>query len=672
MPDLPKVETISFAKGFKHDNPKRLPMLLSTNSELLLSTMSNITFRIIKIAVVLLFIVISNMSNLYADSLSLVKQIDWKLLFNQLFALEIKKQTLTLPAYQLDHFQTYYSQLREHTAWTPYRFNQVIDKVLQADTSSEAYQIRTKIYSDSNNYQRIASANFDLAIPSQILALPQIKHYLATIKQYQPSPSQQNFFDSEIGQATIQAITWQRYKQPPQKIALVIVPGYAGHLIQFPIFEEIIKDANQYYGREAQRPIIEEDGLDFTVEDYHNFYAQTNTPPYFDILHPAGALELGNTVGNNNALTQLLVQWLENLPEIYQNHQFILLGYSKGAAVILDVVRQSPKLRQRIAGFITYGGVIQGTNIARTGIDVMDQITQDKTWEQWLDQLQTKSNQQILDSISPLIQSLPISAWQLPLFREVFAIFDYDIDPIESILETLLQRDEVYALREGIVDMLPVNRAKWDLLYLNNHSFADNTFIFNLSAITDISSFAQPNGITRYGQKQASVIAPTLTDDGQLDWANFSLDSVFLYLSSIEGFKLAPAGLYDTQVELANTKMALLDTRPYHQSLTEQEIAQLWQQPQIQSRLYQQGIYSSQKFANTPRNQLFPKDMSNHIHAVDLGEIKGHHWSIMQQAFRPPMDISTDYAIWSFPRKAYIQALLQTLALYHLVLEYQN
>jgi hypothetical protein len=52
---------------------------------------------------------------------------------------------------------------------------------------------------------------------------------------------------------------------------------------------------------------------------------------------------------------------------------------------------------------------------------------------------------------------------------------------------------------------------------------------------------------------------------------------------------------------------------------------------------------------------------------VDLGEFKGHHWNPFVQALRPPPELSKVHAVWDFPRKAFMRALIQVLAFHNLV-----
>ena len=75
------------------------------------------------------------------------------------------------------------------------------------------------------------------------------------------------------------------------------------------------------------------------------------------------------------------------------------------------------------------------------------------------------------------------------------------------------------------------------------------------------------------------------------------------------------------------------------------------------------------EFIEMPRNRLLKKSETNHIGAFDLGEIRGHHWSNMVQALRPPPSLSKVHAKWTFPRMAYMRALTQTMALYNIILK---
>ncbi|MBT3802505.1 MAG: hypothetical protein HOG05_15250, partial [Bacteroidetes bacterium] len=55
-----------------------------------------------------------------------------------------------------------------------------------------------------------------------------------------------------------------------------------------------------------------------------------------------------------------------------------------------DAVRQSPDLKQRIIGYITFAGVIQGTSIARKGLDDLDLFLKGQTIGELVKKLENK------------------------------------------------------------------------------------------------------------------------------------------------------------------------------------------------------------------------------------------------------------------------------------------
>ena len=293
-----------------------------------------------------------------------------------------------------------------------------------------------------------------------------------------------------------------------QKVAFVIVPGYAAHLIKFPIFEEIMRDANLYYGRAALRPVLKEETMvDFEFMDYITYYSKQNGKKNnFDILSLAG-WENGNTVGKNLKSTKLLVKWLKTLPKMYKDHKLVLLGYSKGAGVVLDVVRESPELRKRIIGYVTYAGVVQGTGIARTAMKTLNELIGDKSLGEIVDKVNEQKGNELFKKLTPLLLSSPTAFYKMPVIKGVLKQFDIEYTPIEKMSKRVMEGLEIRTLMDGAIDLSPLVRTRWNLLYSNNQFFNPGTFIFNLSAITDISTFARPGGIIKNGEKQPNLLA---------------------------------------------------------------------------------------------------------------------------------------------------------------------
>jgi hypothetical protein len=69
------------------------------------------------------------------------RQVDWKLLFNQLFALEIKKEHV-LGSKETDSDERLDDLLRAYTYYTPVSFNDALDELSSMQSSDEAFEAR--------------------------------------------------------------------------------------------------------------------------------------------------------------------------------------------------------------------------------------------------------------------------------------------------------------------------------------------------------------------------------------------------------------------------------------------------------------------------------------------------------------------------------------------------
>jgi hypothetical protein len=589
-------------------------------------------------------------------------KIDWKLFFNQLFAMEIRKEMdgEGYPSGSQD------DALREHIGYTPYSFNESIDKILEADTSARAYALRREIFGSPGNVSLVDKADFIASIPDNLRRNPKVAQFLSGIESQRKRsiPPTENFFSSPEGLATVKALTLDGLDD----VALVLIPGYAAHAIKFEIFPEILADMNRIKGRPATRPLLDDrNGFDLKYQSHQDFYSRNREPgPSFDILHPAGK-ELGNTVGFNAETADLMAKWLENLPSSYSKKKFILLGYSKGAPTIFEMLQRHPKLKSRVIGVVTFCGVVQGTNIARQVKSQLGDVLGVRTIGDLIKKVRRKGLSSSLSNMAPFLSPLDLGFTKIDRIKEAMAIYGVDTSDLSEMVDRFINGREVRELVDGLDDLSPLTRSLWNLRYMNDDLVAPNTFVFNSSAVTDISAFASSRVSTSQRRRDTALIAPNLGRDGALRWRDFSLDAIFLYLSSIGGFTLAPAGLYDTQVDLQNTKTPWIDQSPLSATLLETEIRTLWDDPQVRARVSEKGISSYESFRSSPRSDLVSSQRLKNFKPYDLGEFKGHHWSLFHQAFRAPPEISKDHAVWEFPRKAYMRALLQTIALYRIV-----
>lgn len=589
------------------------------------------------------------------------QQVNWKLFFNQVFAAEIRREMRAQNAPQ----SAIRDAVKEYTGYTPLSFSETIQKVTSVKTSAEAYQIRQQIYDDNANYESINRLDFSSSVPAAYRNLPEVRLLLQEINNHKdriPSANE-NFFVSPEGQALMRAMSVSA--SGTQEVAFILVPGYAAHVIKFGIFPEIVAQANRLHQRPDERPLLDEgSGFDLRYENYKEFYARGTSGQYpFDILSPAG-MEMGNTVGKNAETADLIAKWIAGLPAPFRQRKLILLGYSKGAPIVLELLQRHPELKSRVIGVVTYGGVVQGTHVARMGKEVIEGVLGAHTIGEVIDKVRPRGTSETLRGLLPFLAPFDLSFTQTNNLKKVLDVYGVSADDLDEKIDRILDGREVRELLDGIVDMSPYTRALWNLRYLDSNLVQPETFFMNLSAVTNIADFASNRITMTQRDRPHSLIAPILNPDGKINWPGFSLDAWFLYLSSIEGFKMAPGGLYDTQVDLQHTKSPWLDASPLSLSLTDQEISAIWAQSDVRRKLTANGIDTIEKLKTTPRNRLLKNETIKHLRSIDLGEFKGHHWSLFHQAFRPSKEQSETFAIWEFPRGPFIKALMYTMALY--------
>lgn len=593
--------------------------------------------------------------------------VDWKLLFHQLFALEIRKEfVLSAPAEQQEDIYT--RLLNAFVHYSPRSFGELIDAAIQAENAEEAREIREDFYQHPVSRALIHELDFSLSMGAEIRSAPVVSSFLKVIEDNRSRAIEpdENFFASREGESLTDAFACDG-DENKQHVALVMVPGYAAHTIAYAIFEEIVADANTFHGRPADRPLLSADGLDLEFEDFKTFYQRgTGERPRFDILHPAG-LELGNTTGSNDETTDMIASWVESLPEKYDETKFIFLGYSKGAPIVLDIPVRHPELTGRILGYVSHAGVLQGAHAARFFHEQVEEILRDIPMGEFVERLRAEDPASLARVLSPLFSKVDVSWLSLPRVRAVFDELGYDTSAYERQADRLLGGREVRELLDGTRDLSPLERVRWSLVHLNDQSFSSETYLFNLSAVTDVQDFVRPVEPANGGAVGPSLVAPTFRDEGGLDWKHLSIDALVLYFTSLAGFKNSPGGLFDTQVDLGGSKALLLDERPLSASLHTEEIETLWADEDVRAAVSDGGVSSVEEFASRPRCELISKEDRGNIDVVDLGEFRGHHWSLFRQAFRPPAEVSEEHAVWGFPRKAYMRALLQVLALRNLI-----
>ncbi|MBF0298385.1 MAG: hypothetical protein HQK51_06675, partial [Oligoflexia bacterium] len=378
----------------------------------------------------------------------------------------------------------------------------------------------------------------------------------------------------------------------------------------------------------------------------------------------------GPTFLNKNLCEMITSFGGHTTPAPYKDTDFTLLGYSKGAPIILEMLQKYPELQEKVDGVITFAGVVQGASVAREILGKIESFIGGKEALKSIDKL-LQTNPELLSSLLTCVDgNLSTINLNFPALKSILERVGVKTEIIEDKITSYLKTLNFADVISGATDLTPYERIKWHLKYFNDKHFKKKMFFMNMSAINDPSIVVRPRDEDPFKPKSPSPIVPMLNDDGSVAWEHFSPDAAFLYLSSLAGFEGASAGLYDAQVELAHTKSLLLDNRPLSESLTKEELEKLWLDKDMQEIFKQRKITTIEQLIKTPRNKLIPASETTNIKTIDLGEIMGHHWSPFKQALKLPEEITKKYAAWKFPRKAYMSALVQTMSLYNLY--YQN
>ncbi|MBF0361205.1 MAG: hypothetical protein HQK49_09350 [Oligoflexia bacterium] len=592
--------------------------------------------------------------------------VNWKLLFAQLFASEIKKEipTKTPVSTQLDNYFTY-SSLSFDKAEEEIKFRAKKD----GNKSEDIYRQRINIFENNKEKAKALKIDFKSSISKRVRNNPEIKNFLKSIISNSKSKNQdENYFTTKEAQDVIKALSFtQTQNQTNQKVAIILFPGFAAQSSKDYIFEELAISANKYYGRPSTRPIELDTGITVVGEDYRHFYGDkyySSTSNIVDILHPIGQ-ELGNSIGSNQRREIAFKDWILKLPSKYKDTKLILVAHNSAGPAILDMLAKYSDVRKKVLGVVTIAGIVQGSGMARLSQEKIKNILENILGENIYQKISllAKKTPEVVDKLIACLD-FPTDNINLNLepFKNILQKMGVDTtllaDRFKKYLETLNTIDII----NGINDLTPYEQIKWHLKYFNNKYFDHKMFFMNLSALFDPQTLVRPRGENPLMEKEPSPIVPMLDDNGNIDWQNFSMDALYLSLISIPGFKNTSAGLFDGNVELGNSKSLLLDSRPLSSSLTKKELLKLWSDPEMQE-IYKERKITESMLYNSPRNTLIKAKNTSNIHAIDLGEVLASSISVAYKQF---IKLNSKHPEWKFPRMALMRALMQVLALYNL------
>ncbi|RLA63897.1 MAG: hypothetical protein DRQ88_01275 [Epsilonproteobacteria bacterium] len=577
-----------------------------------------------------------------------LKEMDWKLLFTEIFAKHVAQDSFNSSA-------TYskFLKVKESVYYNEEKFENIFNQIMEPITSIGVFEKREKLLSNKKTLKKLikgklTNQDFKQAESFVNSLNSQLKKDTGPIG---------NYFETRLGQKVMKTL---------KNSVFIVLPGFGNHVIQEMLLPELVDEINEYYGRNHTRPFIKTLFGDAQFLDYRNYYKRPNRKHQFDVIQPMGK-EMGTTTSLHEINGKDLKLWIDNLPDHYASKKIVFLGYSKGATVASHIVSTYSDIRDRTRAIISLGGPLQGSNNAENiirNIYDLNPSTGRYEFNESLENLPKTSSivdltqnllknylkdYPILASLAKNIQNLP------PSFRKILQ--DYLDQATGGDLKDLL--GGLY--EEGQFYMLD-----WNLKNLNDQHFDRPIALFNLSFMANLKDFIQRGPITESGGKLPPEIVPQVTMGG-INTSRFSADFFFQTLASLSVFEKSPGGLTDTQVAWNDSKFPLLDHLPLKISFNDNELKDIYENNSFKV-FFQKNKISFKRFRSMPRKDLYKMKGIKGMHFIDLGEVRGTHWSsIFRQVLRIPGVPEYSTHIHSFPHKSMFKSLIETYAIYQII-----
>ena len=565
-----------------------------------------------------------------------LQNVHWKLLFHQIFASNILRYTDV----QKSGCDSKEALLKRFLYFHPKNINESYQVILAAGkTAQDAKSTKTE---NELYHETIAQELNDSDVFEEYLSEEALKRYLdgrfpnAGSMSVGPLIQHLKSSGSEAGKSFWDGPDGRLIDELMRGWVLVLVPGFGSHNTDDRIFPEM---AHESAG-----------GLGFTI------------------LHPSPS-DLGNTFTDDASVAKTLLAWLERergSGRIQDTSRFIFVGYSKGAPVIHEMLRlakaggtagqpNSSSVSALIARntfyMVTLGGVIQGTPIARDGLNSLKNETQhvpDSAKEVFsiFDMMNMNMSPELILSLRGRLEG----------FFKAIEFLGLRGDQVSNILNRL-EGVNANDLVNGVEDMSSEKRTEWNLKNLNDTALGANghqvTFMC-LGAVTNVDDFMLPGSIEAPEERldPPSMFPQFYFSNDVLfpDFKRFSIDDLFLWMTSVDSFNKVPGRLFDTQVPLMDTKSPFLDRRP----------------------LAETGVSQGSINGNTPRADIFSGfNNAKTLDFVDLGEVRHSHWFPIAQVFNPSTLLVNPGEVYKspFPRTAFLASLIETITLYHALSE---
>ena len=215
--------------------------------------------------------------------------------------------------------------------------------------------------------------------PESAFAGPPLQGLDALYRKYRPSALYEASTKAPAAQQP-----WSAQFAKRQPVLLVIVPGIFGEFIAHPPFEEFFANQQSAFARQFQAALATAAPADRTDAIYSLHDLGAPEKPLSDSLSVASAddehgqplvkavfLKPGfaslETVGTIEENTQVYLRRLSKLFRLVGQQSFYLVGYSRGAAVALELAvqaRGAAPWGKHLRGVVSLAGVVYGTPLA--------------------------------------------------------------------------------------------------------------------------------------------------------------------------------------------------------------------------------------------------------------------------------------------------------------------
>jgi hypothetical protein len=579
------------------------------------------------------------------DAVKKLKGVDWKQTFAEIFSKHINQEKINS---QVPYPQSL--KIKESIYYNSKPFEEIFLEILKEPSSIEIVEKKEKILSNDRVLEsfvkrKLSEKDFFRTKARDLIEI------LENEFEKENGPIG-NYFETSLGKTMMETL---------KDTVFIILPGFGNHLIQEMVLPDLVEDINEYYGRPRTRPFMK-GGLNPGFIDYKEYYGQPARLVQFDIVQPMGK-DIGTTFSTHVENAKALKIWIEQLPDFYKEKEIVFVGYSKGATLATQLLVDSPEIRDRTRALISLGGPLQGSSLA----EFLSKNIYDLGAMPEFSELNDKiKNLPLKLDFDYTAKTLAKNAFKDNLFFKSLLenlpfISENNKKSLQDLFEKIFYEDSRVIL-EGLYEEGTSHMLDWNLKYLNQESFDRPIALFNLSFLASYKDFLLRGPIGEDGSKLPPEVVPQFSAKG-IDQKNLSLDMVSQLLISLNNQEIIPGGLTDSMVNWNNSKFPIFDPLPLSESYPEEVLSKAYEE-----NVFFKANFTFEEFISTPRKDIFKKRGTGDMDFIDLGEVRGTHWSTMfrQVARLPDSDEKLSH-VHSFPHKAMFKALIETYGIYKLI-----